>query len=161
MAVVGKMSGVDRATLMRLRQRLNKKVAQSMRRDDGSVVVGYACAYALYVHESPAKWKGKKIPRGAERKRHKKTGKFIKTKGYRGYYWDGNKGRAQPKFLEQPARELTNSGELQRVVVGAVKQGMGLVQALKKGGHRIQRESQKLVPVDTGNLKGSAFTAKG
>ena len=35
-----------------------------------------------------------------------------------------------------------------------------LSRGLVKGGHFLQRESQKIVPVDTGNLKGSAFTRK-
>jgi len=34
----------------------------------------------------------------------------------------------------------------------------GLERGLKKGGLFLQRESQKIVPVDKGDLKGSAFT---
>lgn len=64
----------------------------------------------------------------------------------------------QWKFLEQPFRELKNSGELQRVVNEHLARGTGLMTALIVAGQRVQRESQKIVPVKTGNLKGSAFT---
>ncbi len=36
--------------------------------------------------------------------------------------------------------------------------GEGCERGLKKAGLMLQRESQKVVPVDTGNLKASAFT---
>lgn len=101
-----------------------------------AVVVGYNAKYALFVHENiEMKWKGKKRPSGL------------------GVYW-GPKGQA--KFLEQPAREL--GPELGRMITTAVKNGAKLLQALVMAGMRLQRESQKLVPVEYGNLKGSAFT---
>lgn len=62
------------------------------------------------------------------------------------------------KYLEIPARELNNSGELARVASQAVANGASLEKALVLAAQRIQRESQKIVPVKTGNLKGSAFT---
>lgn len=34
----------------------------------------------------------------------------------------------------------------------------GIVRGIKRGGLFVQRESQKIAPVDTGNLKASAFT---
>lgn len=64
----------------------------------------------------------------------------------------------QAKFLEQPARELSNSGELKRIIRTMIGSGKTLAQALLSAALRIQRESQKIVPVLTGNLKGSAFT---
>lgn len=64
----------------------------------------------------------------------------------------------QAKFLEQPAREL--SGEIASVTKTAVERGATLEQGLVLAGLRLQRAAQKLVPVDTGNLKNSAFTAK-
>ncbi len=64
----------------------------------------------------------------------------------------------QAKFLEQPARELRNDGTLGRIVTQARRQGQTTAQALVLAGLRIQRESQQLVPVDTGYLKSSAFT---
>jgi hypothetical protein len=65
----------------------------------------------------------------------------------------------QAKFLEQPARELNNNGELSRLVSAAVKAGKTVEQGLLVAGLRIQREAQKLTPVDTGALKASAFTS--
>ena len=64
----------------------------------------------------------------------------------------------QAKYLEQPAREYKD--ELAGVVVRAVKGGATLLQGLYLAGLRLQRESQKIVPIDTGNLRGSAFTVK-
>jgi hypothetical protein len=40
------------------------------------------------------------------------------------------------------------------------KQRKAALRGLYKGGLLLQRESQKVVPVDTGNLKNSAFTRK-
>lgn len=62
----------------------------------------------------------------------------------------------QAKFLEQPAREMRL--EIAQIVTNAVKRGATLLQGLLIAGLRLQRESQKLVPVDTGALKNSAFT---
>jgi hypothetical protein len=39
-----------------------------------------------------------------------------------------------------------------------IKLGAGLERGLKRGGLYLQRHSQKITPVDTGNLVGSAFT---
>lgn len=65
----------------------------------------------------------------------------------------------QAKFLEQPARQL--KGEFGSLVSNFIKsRKVTLIEALTMVALRIQRESQKLVPVDTGNLKGSAFTEK-
>jgi hypothetical protein len=75
----------------------------------------------------------------------------------KGLYWDPQ-GIAGPKFLEGPARELSNSGELSRIFVAVIKAGKSLLQGLLACGLRIQREAQKRVPVDTGALKSSAFT---
>lgn len=65
----------------------------------------------------------------------------------------------QAKYLEQPARELSNSGELGRLASEVVKSGGKLEQGLLVAGLRIQREAQLLVPIDTSALKASAFTA--
>lgn len=64
------------------------------------------------------------------------------------------------KFLENPARELSQSGVLGRIIQDAYKNGAKLQDALVLGGLRIQRDSQLQVPIDTGNLRGSAFTRK-
>ena len=64
----------------------------------------------------------------------------------------------QAKFLEQPARELADSGELGRIIEVAIKSGAGAIMGMIIAGQRLQTESQAIVPVDLGNLKGSAFT---
>lgn len=63
----------------------------------------------------------------------------------------------QAKYLEQPAR--TMRGELVRIVKSVYLKTKSLSKALLLAGLRLQRESQKLVPVDTSALKASAFTA--
>ena len=65
------------------------------------------------------------------------------------------------KFLERPTRMLLNTGELSRIISTAYKGGASLEQSLYLAGLRIQREAMKESPIDTGNLKGSAFTRKG
>lgn len=62
----------------------------------------------------------------------------------------------QAKYLEQPAREMARS--LGEQVGKLVKGGMPLSRALVIAGMRLQRVAQKLCPVDTSNLKNSAFT---
>ena len=118
-----------------------KRLADTARKEAApKVIVGYTAAYAIYVHENlEMKLKGKPRP--------KKRGK----------YWDPQ-GRAQAKFLEQPANEL--QPELGRIIETAMRNGATMPQALLMAGLRLQRESQQLVPVDTGNLKASAFTRK-
>ena len=65
------------------------------------------------------------------------------------------------KYLETPTRQLANSGELGRIITTAYQGGASLQQSLVLAALRIQRDSQKRVPLDTGNLKGSAFTRPG
>lgn len=62
----------------------------------------------------------------------------------------------QAKYLEQPAREY--QPELRAIIVDSLKRGKTLAQSLLLAGLALQRESQALVPIDTGNLKASAFT---
>lgn len=64
----------------------------------------------------------------------------------------------QSKFLEEPLR--TNSSQYVKLVEDLLKQGRTFEQALAILSLRVKRDSQQLVPVDTGNLKGSAFTRK-
>ena len=129
-----KVTGLREATAqMRARGTASEK-------DSGSVIVGFTAAYALFVHENmEMKLKGQ--PRT----------------GGRGNYWDPQ-GIAGPKFLEGPARELSNSGELGRVLRAIYEISRSLMKSLLAVGMRIQREAQQRVPVDTGNLKNSAFT---
>lgn len=64
----------------------------------------------------------------------------------------------QAKYLEQPARQLSNDGTLANIVKIARQQGKTTAQGLLLAGLRIQREAQLLCPVDTAQLKNSAFT---
>lgn len=64
----------------------------------------------------------------------------------------------QAKYLEQPARQMTNDGTLGDIVRQALASGRTMAQALLLAGLRLQRESQLLCPVLTGNLRNSAFT---
>lgn len=102
------------------------------------VLVGYTAAYALYVHENlEMKLKGQPRSHG------------------KGLYWDPQ-GRGQAKFLEQPARE--NQTRYAEIVKAKLLEGKTLAQALLVAGLALQRDSQELVPIDTGNLRASAFT---
>lgn len=118
-----------------------KKLMREKIEPGKSVVTGFTAACALHVHEN-MEMKLKGLPR-------RPPGK--------GLYWDPQ-GIAGPKFLEGPARELSNSGELSRILTSVVRQGKSILQGLLACGLRIQREAQQRVPVDTGNLKASAFT---
>lgn len=62
----------------------------------------------------------------------------------------------QAKFLEQPAREMRT--QLGSEVRRDMRAGMTLEQALLRAGLKLQAASQNLVPVDTGDLKASAYT---
>jgi hypothetical protein len=64
----------------------------------------------------------------------------------------------QAKYLEQPAREKQNV--LAQIIVDAVRNGAPLLTALYLAGLRLQRESQLIVPIATGELRHSAFTRK-
>lgn len=124
----------------KLLEKLNifKKAAQRV--EEREVIVGYTAAYAVYVHESIGMvLQGKPRPKN------------------RGYYWDPQ-GRAQAKFLEAPARDQQD--KLGQIVAQAMVKGATLDQALLLAGLHLQRVSQQMVPVDTGNLKNSAFTRK-
>jgi len=60
------------------------------------------------------------------------------------------------KYLEDPLR--ANRKMLLNIVKQALVKGVPLDQALLMAGYQLQRLSQLEVPIDTGNLKGSAFT---
>lgn len=64
----------------------------------------------------------------------------------------------QSKFLEQPFRELQD--EFRRMIVESKKKGHSLEEALVLCALKLQRESMQLVPVASGNLRGSAFTPR-
>ncbi len=62
----------------------------------------------------------------------------------------------QAKYLSQPAREMRR--ELAQTVAQTVARGGTTEEGLLRSGLKLQRASQKLVPVDTGALKNSART---
>lgn len=62
----------------------------------------------------------------------------------------------QAKFLEQPARE--NRDKYGGIVKQSLQQGRTIAQSLLLAGLALQRDSQELCPIDTGNLRASAFT---
>ena len=113
---------------------LSRKQREALEANNAEARVGYTANYAVFVHEN------------------------LDIK----HPMHGSRdcgGKA--KFLEDPARELNNSGELGSIISRAIKGGAKLQQALYLAALRIQRESQLQVPVDTGNLRGSAFTRAG
>lgn len=61
----------------------------------------------------------------------------------------------QAKFLETPARRLRKDMAL--IVRKYIQGKRGLVNGLYAAGHLLKTESQKIVPVDTGYLKSTAF----
>lgn len=105
---------------------------------EDSASVGFAQSYAVHVHEMEMKNAGK--PR---------------KKPAKGMLWEPG----QNKYLEQPARQLSSSGELGRIIRTAVSKGVPITKALVLATLRLQREAQKLVPIDTGALRASAFTS--
>lgn len=60
------------------------------------------------------------------------------------------------KFLEIPLRQLHDT--FVEMIKVDLKAGRTMGQALLRAGLLLQRESQKICPVDTGNLRASAFT---
>ena len=117
-----------------------------------SVIVGYTAAYAIHVHENMEAAHGAayNVKHAQYYKRGKRKGEVKIQRG----------PQQQAKFLEQPARELNNDGTLARIMTDAVRNGAKLQHAIYLAALQLQRASQLIVPVDTGNLRGSAFTAK-
>lgn len=95
--------------------------------------------------------------------RFKGEGKPVAVVGYTQHYaiWVHENLTAhhpigKAKFLEGPARRLGK--ELMRMVSTGIAKGLSVTQSLTMAGLRLQRESQKECPVDTGALRNSAFT---
>lgn len=63
----------------------------------------------------------------------------------------------QAKYLEEPARRLRS--ELARVVVLVYKQTRSMSKGMLAAALRLLRESQEIVPVDTGALRASGYVA--
>jgi hypothetical protein len=132
MAIVSIIRGADKVvqTLAQREKGQPRKV---------SVVVGYRSNYALHVHENrEMRLRGQK-----------------RSKPRKGFYWDPQ-GKAQAGFLETPFRR--HQGRIGEIIWKTVENGGSLEQGLVMAGLFLQRESQMMVPVDTGKLKASAFT---
>lgn len=63
----------------------------------------------------------------------------------------------QAKYLEGPARAAQN--DIRKIIHESVFQGDGLEAGCLRAGMFLQRKSQEVVPIDTGALRASAFTA--
>lgn len=130
---------------------------ESRRQNNGDVNVGFAASYALSVHENLEAAHGEEF----NRKHAKDIGRKITRGPRKGKIAEHKRGPGQQaKYLEQPYREMNSSGETRRNIVSAIKGGASVIQALLLAGLKIQAASQKIVPVELGNLKGSAFTEK-
>lgn len=159
MAAAAGQSGFDPASLRKFEGWLQGQLAR-VGEGNPEVAVGFTAAYALYVHEDmEMAWKG--LSRDPRIRRIEQGGDPAKArprprrKEPKGRFWDPQ-DRAGPKFLEGPLRELRD--ELRRIIAEALAAGRTPAQALLAAGLRLQREAQRRVPVDTGNLKASAFT---
>jgi hypothetical protein len=95
----------------------------------------------------------------------KKYGKNVPTVtvGYKASYalWvhenlDALHQNGEAKFLERPFMEYRKF--MQHRVAELLGKGIKLAKALFMVGLFLQRKSQELVPVNTGNLKNSAYT---
>lgn len=129
------------------------------------VIVGFTASYAMAVHErlgpTLMKWKGfsrdpriRRIEMGGD---PDKARPRPRKREPHGMFWDPQ-DKAGPKFLEAPAQQLRDEGEFTRIIMTALKSNQTVAQAMLQCGLRLQREAMLRVPVDTGNLKGSAFT---
>lgn len=63
---------------------------------------------------------------------------------------------AEAKFLEKALRRI--KPEVGKLVKSNLARGASFGQSLYMVGLRVQRDSQKIAPIDTGHLKGSAYT---
>lgn len=129
------MARVDASKVIAM---LKLKLKKAEADDKAKVAVGFTAAYALYVHEMIGPTY---------------VTKQLRRKNKQGHIpWQVG----GPKFLEGPFRRLQK--ELVTIISKAYKAGATLRDALMLAGLRLQRESQLACPVDTGNLKNSAFT---
>ena len=128
--------------LNNLKMRIRKDIRDMQDQMSRHVVVGYQAPYAMYVHEKvEMKLWGQFRPR--------RPGQLRRTR-----FWSPL-GRAQAKFLEQPAREMRH--EMANIVRAELKRGKTINQSMLKAGRALRDRSKRLVPVDTGRLKRSAF----
>jgi hypothetical protein len=129
-----------------------------------SVVVGYTAKYALTVHEDLTKLHGEAY-NAAYVNTYMKKGKvkhswtsLAKAMGYHLLHKARPKKKnEQAQYLITPVRQFKQV--LADIIVEAMSRGVSLVQSMFLAGLRLQRESQLIVPVETGHLRATAFTA--
>jgi hypothetical protein len=130
---------MDIQGLTQLVEKLRDMAAKAMRDSDAVVALSFTAEGAIYVHEMmEPKTLGLGVPRPSGL----------------GDYW----GPPQygPKFLENTVRELSNSGEIARIVREGMRRKLTVAQALIIAVLRIQRDTQERIPVEYNHLRGSA-----
>jgi hypothetical protein len=144
----------DLININALRTKLRELEAKSNRGNNGTVIVGYSAKYAVFVHENLNAAHGTEFNQkhASDFGKRNKKGQFLKATGTGKKRGEGQ----QAKFLEQPAR--TERQKMVDIIVMAAINGKPLLKSLLLAGLYLQRTSQKLVPVDLGVLKASAFT---
>lgn len=155
---MAKVNGLDNV--------VSKLLARIVQKPKVRVAVGYTKDYALRVHELTGMvMKG--IPRDPRKRagvKHRKPSMFSFLGGsipiprkavHKGRFWDPQ-DIAMAKFLERPFK--LRRDEILRIIKEAYQKGKTLAESLLLGGLFLQRESQKIVPVEFGELKKSAFT---
>jgi len=134
----------------RLASKFNRMVGKARKSDKLSALVGYGAKYALYVHENNIN-----VKYNMKLKGKKRTGKRPDGTKRQGRYWDPQ-GRGQNQFLVAPFRQ--HRALWRKIIAKAYQKTGDLRTGLLLAAHSLQKKSQELVPVDSGNLKGSAYT---
>ena len=154
--------------LAKAQANIAKLIAKARKDENTGVEVGYTASYAIYVHENMnpvnlptgsgaqiiAVSQGAGL-KGRARKQVLEAGGAKPRKSHLGYYWGPS--FYGPKFLEGPAKAM--AGELGKIIASTMSTGRTFLEGMLAAGLRLQRESQKLVPVEYGNLINSAYTA--
>lgn len=109
-----------------LMSNLQRRIAQAIKHQDVSVLVGYSASYAMVVHELPPSVAYHRPPRR----------------------W---------KYLEEPIRNGYTQKEIAQEIVNAINRKQTLATGLLRAGEKLKKISQKIVPVDTGFLRDSAY----
>lgn len=120
-------------------KKLNQQKIEAKKSTAKTYTVGFSADYAAAVHEAVGMvLQGQPRPSGI------------------GLYWDPQ-GRAQAKFLETAVRRMRYTGEVGKAVARTAKNTKSVLRGLRSGAIVIRNEAQRMVPVETGYLKASAF----
>jgi len=121
---------------------------RSVKHRGREVRVGYSAPHAVFVHEMI---KGAPNPPRHDAQRRAMFASINEREARGHVSW----AVGQPKFLEQPARQYQK--QMGRIVVKALKGKKTLIEALTEAAEFLKERSQELCPVDTGELKKSAY----